>query len=78
MAALDEVLVGLRVVEAAHDGPDGGHGGGDLLDHGGAALVGAHLVSMVHGHRVGDLGGAWQRVAALTLFDCGGIRVDSL
>ncbi|PON94339.1 hypothetical protein TorRG33x02_098130, partial [Trema orientale] len=36
VAALDEVLVGLGVVEPPDDRPDGGDGGGDLLDHGGA------------------------------------------
>lgn len=52
VAALDEVLVGLRVVEAADHRPDRGHRGGDLLDHGGAALVGSHGVGVVPGHRL--------------------------
>lgn len=59
MTALDEVFVRLRVVEASNDGPHGGDRGGDLLDHGGATLVRAHLVCVVHGNRVRDLGGAW-------------------
>ena len=57
VAALDEVLVGLRVVEAPHDGPDGGDRGGDLLDHGGAALLRGHHVGVVPGHRVGNNSG---------------------
>lgn len=47
VATLQEMLVGLRVVEAADKGPDGGDGGGDGLDHGGAALGGSHLVCVV-------------------------------
>ncbi|CAL5346535.1 unnamed protein product [Camellia sinensis] len=47
VAALDEVLVRLWVVEAADDGPDGGDGSGDVVDGGGAALVGTHGVSVV-------------------------------
>lgn len=47
MAALEEVFVGLGVIEAADDGPDHGDGGGDGLDDGGAALVGAHGVGVV-------------------------------
>ncbi|KAA8517726.1 hypothetical protein F0562_015215 [Nyssa sinensis] len=42
VAALDEVLVGLWIVEAADDGPHCSDRGGDLLDGGCAALVGAH------------------------------------
>lgn len=57
VAALDEVLVRLRVVEAADDGPHGGDGGEDVLAHGGAALVGAHRVGVVAGHVVRDLCG---------------------
>lgn len=56
VAALDEVFVGLRVVEAPYDGPDGGDGRGDFLDHGGAALVRGHRVRVVARHRVGDGG----------------------
>lgn len=52
VAALHEVFVGLGVVEAAHDGPHGGDGGGDLLRHGGAALVGGHRVGVVSRDRV--------------------------
>ena len=58
VATLDEVLVGLWIVEAADDGPDGGDRGGDLLDDGGAALIGADDVGVVAWHSVGDLGGA--------------------
>ena len=54
VAALDEVLVGLRVVEAPHDGPHGGDRGGDLLHHGGAALVRGHDMGVVPSHRVGN------------------------
>lgn len=54
MAALDEVLVSLRLVEAADDGPDGGDGGGDVLDDGGAALVGADGVGVVASDVVRD------------------------
>lgn len=39
MTALEKVLVRLRVIEAADDGPDGVDGGGDRLDDGGGALV---------------------------------------
>lgn len=52
VAALHEVFVGLGVVEAAHDGPNGGDGGRDLLSHRGAALVGGHKVGVVSRHRV--------------------------
>ena len=34
VTALDEVLVSLGVIEAADHGPDGGYGGGDLLEYG--------------------------------------------
>jgi len=47
VAALDEVLVCLGVVESTDDGPDGGDGSGDLLDHGGAALVRAYRVDVI-------------------------------
>lgn len=47
VTALEEPFVGLRVVEAAHEGPDGRHGGEDSLDHGGAALVRAKRVGVV-------------------------------
>nr|GLL26964.1 hypothetical protein VIGAN_04129500 [Ipomoea trifida] len=57
VAALHEVLVGLRVVEAADHGPNGGDGGGDPLDHGGAALVGSHRMGVIAGHRFRDLRG---------------------
>lgn len=65
VAALDEVLVGLRVVEAADDGPDEGDGGGDLLDDGGAALVGGHGVGVVASHGVGE----WRRVVVVVVHD---------
>lgn len=57
VAALHEVLVGLRVVEAPHHGPHGGDGRRDLLHNGGAALVRRHRVDVVACHRVGDGGG---------------------
>ena len=44
VAAFEEVFVSLRVVEASDDGPYGRNRGGDLLDHGGAALVRTNLV----------------------------------
>ena len=47
VAALYEVLVGLRVVEAPHHRPHGGDRRVDRLDHEGAALVGPHRVSVV-------------------------------
>jgi len=52
VATLHEVLVGLWVVEAPHDGPHGGHGGGDLLHHRRTALVFRHRVSVVICHGV--------------------------
>lgn len=69
VAALDEVFVCLRVVEAADDGPHGGDGGGDLLRDGGAALVGADGVVVVASDVVGYLGGGGVTVG---LFTCGG------
>ncbi|KAA8517459.1 hypothetical protein F0562_017752 [Nyssa sinensis] len=62
LAALDEVLVRLWVVEAANDGPNGGDWGRDLLDHGGAALVGSHDVRVVASHGVWHRGGAGERI----------------
>lgn len=59
MTALDEVFVCLWVVEATNDGPNGGDGGGDLLDHGGANLVRAHLVVVIESDGSWDLVGAW-------------------
>lgn len=59
VTALDKVFVCLRVVETSNDRPNGGDGSGDLLDHGGATLVRADLVCVVHGYRVRDLGCAW-------------------
>lgn len=47
VAALDEVLVGLWVVEAADDGPHQGDRSGDALRDGGAALVRADGVDVV-------------------------------
>lgn len=58
VTALEKVLVGLRVVEAADDGPDGGDGGGDFLNRGGAALVRTDGVSVITGYVVGDFRGA--------------------
>ncbi|KAL2500429.1 hypothetical protein Fot_34277 [Forsythia ovata] len=58
VAALEEMLVGLRVVEAADDGPDGGYWGGDFLNHSGAALVRADRVGVIAGYVVWYLGGA--------------------
>lgn len=60
VAALDEVFVGLGIVEAADDGPDGGDRGGDLLDDGGAALVWGDSVGVVASDGVGD-GGGWRK-----------------
>jgi len=54
VAALHEMLVGLRVVEAPHHGPHGGDGRRDLLHDGGAALVRGHRVDVVASHRFGD------------------------
>lgn len=55
VAALEELLVGLGVVEAAHYGPHGGDGGVDGLHHRGAALVRQRHrgVRVVAGNRVG-------------------------
>lgn len=50
VAALDEVFVGLRVIESPDHRPDGRNGGGDFLDHGGTSLVGPHRIGMVDGH----------------------------
>ena len=58
VAALDEVLVGLGVVEAADHGPHSGDRGGNLLDRGGAALVGANIVSVLTRDGVRHRGGA--------------------
>ncbi|KAF7816519.1 hypothetical protein G2W53_030488 [Senna tora] len=44
LAALHEMLVRLRLVEAPHHRPHRLHGGLDGLDHHGAALVGPHHV----------------------------------
>lgn len=72
VAALDEVFVGLRVVEATDEGPDGGDGGRDFLNHGGAALVRANSVGVVAGYMVGDFGGARRpSLVLLGLFICG-------
>ncbi|KAL6998452.1 hypothetical protein U1Q18_008579 [Sarracenia purpurea var. burkii] len=58
VAALDEVLVRLWVVEAADDGPDGGDWSGDLLHRGGAALGGANGVGVVTAYGIWHRGGA--------------------
>ncbi|GAU29757.1 hypothetical protein TSUD_161620 [Trifolium subterraneum] len=39
VAAFDKVFIGLWIVEATDDGPDGGDRSGDFLDYGGATLV---------------------------------------
>ncbi|KAK3019529.1 hypothetical protein RJ639_003201 [Escallonia herrerae] len=75
---------GLRVVEAADHGPDGGDGRGDGLDHGGAALVGPGRVGVVvdsvlrYGLRRGDPPGG--RVGLLLALHSGRIfgAVDSV
>lgn len=72
VAGLDEVLVGLWVVEAADHGPDGGDGGADVLDHGGAALVGAHGVGVEEGHGVREVG---EEVGAVRIFGEEEVRV---
>lgn len=54
VTAPDEVLVDLRSVKAADDGPDGVDWGADLLDHGRAALVATEGVGVVPGNFVGD------------------------
>jgi len=56
VAALHEVLVALRVVEAPHHRPHGGDGRADRLDHHGAALVRPRHVGVVPRHRVGERG----------------------
>lgn len=80
VAGLDEVLVGLGVVESADDGPDGGDGSGDLLGDGGAALVGVEEVGVVGGEWEGHGGrGSGPRVVILevAMGGCGGV-VDSV
>ncbi|KAF7825493.1 protein BZR1-like protein 2-like [Senna tora] len=59
-AGLDEVLVGLGVVESADDGPDGGERSGDLLSESGTALVGTEEVGVVGGN-----GGRRKRVVKI-------------
>lgn len=54
VAALHEVLVNLRLVEAADHRPDGRDWGDHLLHHGGAALVRADGVGVVSGHNLRD------------------------
>lgn len=58
VTALNEVFVGLWVVEAAEDGPHGGDRSVDLLNDGGAALVRIRSVVVETRHRVGDRGSA--------------------
>lgn len=55
VAALEEVLVSLRVIKATDHRPHGRYWGRDFLDHSGAALVGPHWVAVVDGNRVWDL-----------------------
>lgn len=59
VAALEKVLVRLRFIETAHDGPHNGYRRVDGLDYGGEALVGSHGVGVVagHGFRQGNGGG---------------------
>uniref|UniRef100_A0A6N2KPX7 Uncharacterized protein n=1 Tax=Salix viminalis TaxID=40686 RepID=A0A6N2KPX7_SALVM len=57
VAALDEMFIGLRVVEVANDGPHSGDRGSDLLHHSRAALVGAHRVGVVARDGFWDRGG---------------------
>ncbi|CAD5197164.1 unnamed protein product, partial [Musa acuminata subsp. malaccensis] len=54
VAALHEVLVGLRLVEAAHHRPHHGHRRRDVLHQGRAALVGFHRVLVMSRHHGGD------------------------
>lgn len=54
VTAFDEVLVSLGIIESADNGPDGGDGGGDLLDNGRAALVGTNWVRVVASNGVRD------------------------
>ncbi|KAF9665277.1 hypothetical protein SADUNF_Sadunf16G0105900 [Salix dunnii] len=62
VAALDEMLVSLRVIEPANDRPYGGDWGSDLLYHRRAALVGANSVGVEARHGLWNWGGvAWQR-----------------
>lgn len=61
MAALDEVLVGLGVVEAADDGPDSLRRRVDSLGEEGGALARCHGVGVVlhdRGYEVGELVGS--------------------
>lgn len=68
LAALDEVLVGLRAVEAAHHRPDDRHWGRDGPGCGRAALVRFYCMGMVLHHRVrhgeSSRAGWWCLVAA--------------
>jgi len=52
VAALHEVLVPLRIVEAPHHGPHGGDRRLDRLDHDGAALAWPHRVRVVSSRRL--------------------------
>lgn len=72
VAALDEVFVCLRVIEATEDGPNGGDWGGDMLDHGGATLVWANGMSMMSSDGIGDLSGTWYWCTSLQFFTGGG------
>uniref|UniRef100_A0A0A0L1E3 Uncharacterized protein n=1 Tax=Cucumis sativus TaxID=3659 RepID=A0A0A0L1E3_CUCSA len=73
VTALDEVLVRLRVVEAADDGPHGGDRGIDLLNDGGAALVHGNSVVVVTRHRVRNSGSACLNLALEKLRHGGGV-----
>lgn len=80
MAAFHEVFVRLGVVEAPDHGPHSGDGGGDILGHGGAALVAAHRVGVVPGHLLRHLGRGGVAVRLFTRRYGGGrwCLVDSL
>lgn len=54
VAALDKVLVSLRVIESPDHGPNGWQGSVDGLDCIGTALVGAHSVLVVKRQRFRD------------------------
>ncbi|RXI01500.1 hypothetical protein DVH24_014849 [Malus domestica] len=80
VAALDEVFVRLRVVEAPHHRPHGGHGRSDLLSHGGAALVGPHSVRVVprHGFRAADPPPLWFWYCDDAVFDVAEVAREAL
>lgn len=77
VAALEEVFIGLRIVEAADYRPYGVDGGGDGADDGGAALVvvGTHWVGMVMEVVIGDADIASRRRHGEVSGECGGVMV---